>query len=1047
MTLARLMRVSLLVVLFTVLFGAYGTMGQTETATISGLITDEAGANVPDVEVQLLNVQRGTTTDAKTNGAGIYVFAGVQPGAYQLRVHKSGFKQVDLLSLIVNVQDHIEQNVRLQIGSVSESVTVNADDTHINTTDATVSTVVNRQFVENIPLNGRSFQSLYELTPGLVLTRAINQEQGQFSVNGQRTDSNYVTVDGMSANIGAPVQAGSGVGQNASGSLPGYSVLGGTNTLVSVDALQEFRIQTSTYAPEFGRTPGAQISLLTRSGANQFHGTLFEYFRNDKLDANDWFANANSLRKPALRQNDFGGVLGGRLIKDRTFFFVSYEGLRLRLPQTAISDVPSLDSRNSAPPAMQPFLRAYPLPTGLDTQNGFATFAGSYSDPKSLNAGSVRIDQMIGNKVTLFGRYSHTPSEGRSRGGGGPLNINNIDYYLTQTLTVGVTASLSPTLNNDLRFNWSRSHLSNYAIQDTFGGAALIPESLLLPAGQPNLSLANIDYDFTMSGNNDAWQIGQGTNDIQKQVNVIDAMSYTRASHQFKAGVDYRRLAPRLKPFEYALVAIFFGGPTQADTGIASRVFVLNFGPPLYPVFNEYSLFAQDTWKVSTKLTVTYGLRWDYNPPPYESTNHNPLVLTNLDSPSAIAPLPYGSKPLWDASYANFAPRLGVAYVLRRGQGKELVVRSGGGVFYDLGTNAAGLAFTNAPFRGRKNFSNIQFPPTADEAAPAPRTDTPPFGNPVIAFDRALKLPYTVQWNVALEQELGSGQAISATYVGAAGRSLLRQAAILQPNSNLYEVDLTRNDGSSDYNALQLQYHTRPTHGLQALASYTWAHSIDTNSNDSQVATPFPQLSASADRGASDFDVRHSFVTSVTYNIPTLRSNLATSHILGGWATDLIFRARTAFPVTPTASVDITSQSSFNLRPDVIVGVPLELFGAQYPGGKILNRAAFQIQSVARQGDLGRNSLRGFGTNQLDFALRRAFSLRESWKLEFRSELFNILNHPNFGDPVTNLTSGLFGQSTQMLARNFRGGSSQALSPIYQTGGPRSIQLGMKLIF
>src|SRR6266481_6945727 len=380
---------------------ASAAMGQTETATISGLITDETGAVVPGAEVKLQSVERGAVGTTTTNNAGIYVFPSVQPGQYQIRVDKAGFKQVDFLGLIVNVQDHIEQNFRMQIGSVSESVTVSASDLHINTTDASVSTVVDRQFAENLPMNGRSFQTLIQLTPGVVLTVSTPGTEGQFSVNGQRASANYWTVDGVSANIG--IGANGLQGNGSGGALPAFSAQGGTNSLVSVDAMQEFRIQTSTYAPEFGRTPGGQISIVTRSGTNQFHGTAFDFLRNDVLDANDWFANNKGLKKPEERQNDFGGTFSGPIFKNRTFFFFSYEGLRLRLPQVAQSLVPDLQARQSAVPSMQPFLNAFPLPNGPDNvATGVAEFNASYSNSASLDAYSLRIDHKIGERLNLF---------------------------------------------------------------------------------------------------------------------------------------------------------------------------------------------------------------------------------------------------------------------------------------------------------------------------------------------------------------------------------------------------------------------------------------------------------------------------------------------------------------------------------------------------------------------------------------------------------------------------------------------------------------------
>src|SRR6266478_4405263 len=263
MTLPRLLRIAS-PSLFVAIWFASAVMGQTETATVSGLVTDRTAAAVSGAEARLQSLERGTITTTITNDAGIYVFPNVHPGQYQISIQKQGFKQVDLLGLIVNVQDHIEQNFRLEVGSVAESITVNANDLKINTTDATVSTVVDRQFAENLPMNGRSFQTLIQLTPGVVLTPSNIADGGQFSVDGQRSGSNYWMVDGVSANIG--ISSGTITGSGFGGGLGSFNAIGGTNSLVSVDALQEFRIQTSTFAPEFGRTPGAQISILTRSG-------------------------------------------------------------------------------------------------------------------------------------------------------------------------------------------------------------------------------------------------------------------------------------------------------------------------------------------------------------------------------------------------------------------------------------------------------------------------------------------------------------------------------------------------------------------------------------------------------------------------------------------------------------------------------------------------------------------------------------------------------------------------------------------------------------
>src|ERR1700757_656550 len=374
----------LAILLFFVIGLSAGARAQTESATIRGTVSEHTGAYIANATIRLVNVDHGVTAELKTGTDGAYTFANIYPGNYRMEVEKSGFKVVRMYSITVNVQDRLERNFRLEVGNASESVTVEGDAKAINTIDGTVSTIVDRHLIDNLPLNGRSFQTLIMLTPGVVVTPTAFDDQGQFSINGQRADANYFTVDGVSANFGVTGYAA--LVQTAGGALPALSAQGGTNSLVSVDAMQEFRVQTSSFAPEFGRTPGGQISIVTRSGTNAFHGTLFDYFRNGVLDANDWFANYNELPKPQDKQNDFGGVFGGPIRKDKTFFFFSYEGLRLRQPSTQQSAVPDNASRQQAPPSIRPYLNAYPIANGPELGGGFAQFNASYSNPSTLDA-------------------------------------------------------------------------------------------------------------------------------------------------------------------------------------------------------------------------------------------------------------------------------------------------------------------------------------------------------------------------------------------------------------------------------------------------------------------------------------------------------------------------------------------------------------------------------------------------------------------------------------------------------------------------------------
>jgi hypothetical protein len=314
-----------------------------------------------------------------------------------------------------------------------------------------------------------------------------------------------------------------------------------------------------------------------------------------------------------------------------------------------------------------------------------------------------------------------------------------------------------------------------------------------------------------------------------------------------------------------------------------------------------------------------------------------------------------------------------------------------------------------------------------------------------------LKLPRTYQWNIALEQSVGSSQSLSVTYIGALGRNLLRVTNLFNPNPNFGQVNLTDNTATSDYQALQLKFERRLSRALQALASYTWSHSIDISSTDAfsnYLSTPSSVANPNIDRGDSDFDIRHAFTAGVTYNLPSPESNKFTYAALGGWSVDSFIFARTAPPVDVLSGIVFADGIALYPRPDVVPGVPLVLYASQYPGGKAFNPAAFTAPPTGQQGDFGRNVLRGFGAWQADVAFQRQFQLTEKVGLRFRGEFFNLFNHPNFGPPDNNLTDALFGLSTQTLASSLgSGGANGGFNPLYQIGGPRSIQLALKLQF
>jgi hypothetical protein len=540
-----------------------------------------------------------------------------------------------------------------------------------------------------------------------------------------------------------------------------------------------------------------------------------------------------------------------------------------------------------------------------------------------------------------------------------------------------------------------------------------------------------------------------------------------------KFGMDYRRLSPRLDTAAYTQFSFFQDIPS-AETGIilASQV---SSSIPVTLLFRNLGLFTQDTWRIMPRLTMTYGLRWDVDFVPSSIRGPEFAAVTGFDLSdlSNLALAPSGTRP-YKTKWGNLAPRIGLAYQLSESERWQTVLRGGFGIFYDLASSEAGngaVSDSSYPFGSAKTVFGIPFGGTATfplssaDAAPPPVAPPNASNGILYAFDPNLESPYTLQWNVALEQSLGKQQTVSASYVGAAGRRLIQTAAITSPNPNLAQAQLVTNAGTSDYHALQLQFQRRLSRGLQALASYSWSHSLDTASGGSTGSglNALPGISSKINRGSSDFDVRNAFSIALTYDVPAPKGNALAKAILRGWSTENIIQARSAPPVNVFYGDFFQLSNGFftEARPDVVTGQPFYLNGSQYPGGKAFNPAAFTSPPLdpvtgfpTRQGNLPRNALRGFGSAQWDFAVHREFVIHESLKLQFRAEMFNVLNHPNFGPPVGNLGSPSllnlqFGESTQMLGQSlagiFRG--SGGFDPLYQLGGPRSIQLGLKLFF
>jgi hypothetical protein len=951
-----------------------------------------------------------------------------------MEINKAGFRQIVLTGLTLDIQDSISRNFVMQIGSVIQSVTLTADGRKTDISPA-VSTLVSDQFVQNMPLNGRSFQSLMALTPGFQFFptsgSAGGSAPGQFVVSGERANGSYFTVDGVSANFGSTSESPD-LGQSFGGAIPAFTISGGTNGLLSVDAMQEFRIQTSSYDAEYGRTNGAQISIVTKSGTSQFHGTAYDYLRNDFFDARNYF-DAPPLTKPPLRQNDFGGTLGGPIPRTSVFFFFSYEGLRLRLPQTATADIYTLAARKAVAPAFQPILSALPIPTGPVNSDGItAPLTATYSDPSSLNAYSLRFDAPLGKRIKLFGRYSHAPSTQSTRGSDfSSVGVSTAD---SESVTAGGAIAISSTKTNDFRANWSRQSDRNYTYLDNFLGAVPPPDSALFPPGYTSETSR-----FVFGADNNQVPRGADGSLIQRQWNIVNTLSLTSGTHALKFGFDFRRLTPTQAPPNYGVLVI--GSYPQLQSGLAALIDPFAYST-ITAAMNNFSLFAQDTWRASPRLTLSYGLRWEINTPPVSTTPGSPLYAVNgvfNSQPFSLAPT-----PLWHTGYSNFAPRIGAAYQLSR----DTTLRGGFGLFYDLGYGG-GVAgtITNFPYLRAEggsgltpfNFSNPAFQPPPFTLVPNSNTAS------IDAIDPSLRLPLTYQWNVAVERAFGANQSLSATYVGSFGDRLLREDTVVLPPGSPW-VFSTHNAGWSHYDALQVQFQRRMSRGLQALVSYTLAKSTDTESTDVCQCTYVPRLSfvnAAYDYGPSDFDVRHTVSAALSYQVPnTDWGGRVGRAMLRGWEVDSIIRWNTALPFTVYANAPSPVPYLTYRRPNIVPGVPFYLPDHQ-PGGRILNSNAFADPTDA-PGDLPRNYFRGFPISQTDLAVSRRFTITDRVNFYLRAEYFNVFNHPMFAPPTyKNIhIGGGFGQVTETTNEWLAGQNA-----LYEIGGPRSGQLTLKIQF
>ncbi len=988
---------------------------------IAGVIQDATGAALVDVSLTAVEEETGFRRSAMSNGEGVYYLPALAPGVYKVTARKVGFRTVARVNVAAVEGDAVRVDFVLPVGSIREVITVEGAPEMVNASDGSVGTTIGKILIDGLPLNGRGVLSLTDLSPGILATPASAGEAGQFSANGQRANANYFTVDGVSANTGV---SGSAVpAQFAGGSLPGMTAFGSTQNLVSLEALLEVRLDTSSFAPEFGRMPGAQVAMSTRTGSDEFHGSVFHSFRHERLNAIDRLASDFGLPGAQHRLYHWGAALGGPVRRNRTFFHASHEGLRLRQPYAWRTVTPSLEARRTASATERPLLEAFPLPNGRDFGEHASELVAVHSRPARLDSGSLRIDHALNGNVNLFGRYNQAPSSSE-------FGLSQVDRsgFGSRSVTVGATALFGAGMTSDLRVNVSGASVESRWVPGAAGGARPVDLRRYLP---PVGGYRSALYGLAIGGVGQLLDGESGLN-RQGQWNLVETFAINRGEHAVKFGADYQRLTPERQASALAVAGSY---KTVADVvSGAPMLTTYSLAEQASSLVETLSLFVQDTWKVSQKLTLTYGMRWELTPAPAMRQAAKPVVtelwteVTPLPGPAPNSLMP-DAGALWPMRYTQFAPRAGAAYRLPGGS----VLRAGWGVFYDLGFSAATDPINGFPYN-RWQFS----------ARGPVSMSVETWG---YRFARELRIPHVHEWNVALERAIGGSNVLTASYVGSAGRNLLRREGRMHPDNGIAELVVATNHGVSDYHALQAQYRRRMSAGLQGVVSYTWSHAIDNGSWDSALALVQPGLSAASDRGSSSFDVRHSLTAALSYTPAGIGRGVLGS-VTRGWALHGMLRARTGFPIDILTRENHLGLGFDNVtRPDLNPGVPLWIREPNVFGGRALNPAAFSTPSSV-QGNLGRNAVEGFGMSQFDLALAREFSLGDSRRVEFRADAFNLLNHANPGDPVRYLLHPFFGQPASMLNLMLGSGTPRTgVTPAFQSGGPRSLQATLRFRF
>jgi len=1037
----QIVKFCILLLSFIPIYAATG-YSQTLMATLRGELTDAAGDILPDVQLIAIHVETQTAYRTQSDSEGEYTFSSLAPGTYRLEAELAGFRKYVLTGIELSIRQNVRLNISLEAGAPDHEIFVYSKTAMVQPDSMNLGAVIENDQVVNLPLDKRNFLQLGLLLPGTAPSAqgSPGTVRGEFAfnVNGSREDSNNYILDGVF---------------NNDPKLNSYSIN------PPVDAINEFEILSSTYDAGFGRSGGAQVNIALKSGTHRFHGTGYEFFQNAALNARNYFARSEDP-DPRFQHNQFGFSLGGPIIRNRTFFFGDYEGRRERKGITQVASVPTeLEREGNLPPGFESEIGSniahlYPLPN-YDGPGG--NYVSSPILHRRGDRFDLRIDHAISERSRLISRYSfydYDLYEPFSGVGFALVPGYGVDVARrAQNFMIGEDHVFSPSLINQFRIALNRVAFG--AFQEQRGG------SLNTAVGLPELSEDPRDHGLSMIRVTGFSPLGDEQNNPQHSVTnvfqITDTLQYSTGKHLLKFGFDFRALQQNAYRNVLSRGLLNFTGLITGDSmtdllmGLPTFTTGARLDNPQYLRTKSINFFVHDSYRVRRNVTLLLGLRYEYNQPPVDKYDR----ATTYDPDSrSLVPVGQNGVPrgVYHPDRNNWAPRVGVAWAID--EDSTAVLRAGYGIYYDQSSLAPGEGlYFNQPYYDLKYYYTL---PGYTLTLQDPFPEDYPFTIPVSAlgFDPRLRSTYFQQWNVTLEKQFGSDSYFELSYAGSKGTKILSARDINQPMPSpvspnprpvpqFADIIFLESSGSSSYHSLQARFQQRLRYGVSATVAYTYGKSLDTSSTffASTGDSNFPQNSydLGAEKGRSNFDVRHRFSLAYSYDLPVGqgRSFLADrgflSTLLAGWSSYGIITFQSGRPFTVALLPELDNSNTgyqslgfagANNRPDRIGSGKLSDPGP----GQWFDTTAFALADYGSFGNSGRNILDGPGYRDVSISIVKDTRIRDEISVQFRTEFLNAFNNVNFD-----------------LPDSFYG--SQTFGSIHSAQDPRRIQFGLKIIF